>query len=96
MDNAYHALVCQWILELGILYAEEYPIGPYSLDIYLPELTLAIEVDGPSHALSSKKDRIRDEYCRAHGIETVRIKAGTPKQDVVQIISEIIGAWQWR
>ena len=38
--NNYHRKVVDWISALGVRYMEEYPVVPYHIDIYLPELVL--------------------------------------------------------
>lgn len=82
--NAYHRSVCEWLSALGLQYVEEYPLGPYSLDIYIAEMQLDVELDGPFH--SPRKDVIRDEYVKGRGLRVVRIKVGTPKQAALEVI----------
>ena len=76
--NNYHAVVCRWLTEAGISYMEEYPVGRWSLDIYLREANLGIEVDGPQH--NRKKDAERDQQIfEEFDISIIRIKVGTTK-----------------
>lgn len=85
-DNHYHVQVCRWLSELGIQYREEYPVGQYSIDIYIGELKRGVEVDGPSHGLRRKKDRQRDEEIfAAEGITMVRIPVGLDKEEALAI-----------
>lgn len=85
--NKYHAQVCKWITELGLSYMEEYPVGPYHLDIYLAESNLGVEIDGPRHSLTRKKDQARDEEINeTYGIPILRIKVGTPKEQAMALI----------
>ena len=66
---------------------EEYGVDNYSLDIYLPEMNLGVEVDGPQH--NKKKDRARDEKIMDKwGIPVVRIKVGTRKEEALEAILE--------
>jgi very-short-patch-repair endonuclease len=46
--------------EININFDTERFFSPYTVDIYLPEWHLAIEVDGPYH--SASKDKIRDAW----------------------------------
>lgn len=82
--NAYHRSVCDWLSALGVQYVEEYPLGPYSLDIFIADMQLDVELDGPWH--SPRKDAVRDEYTRGRGISVVRIKVGTRKEDCLEAI----------
>ncbi len=63
-------LLNAWGVELMI----EIDFPPYRVDIYLPILHAAIEVDGPQH--SAKRDRIRDSKLFAlYSLPVFRIKA---------------------
>lgn len=71
-DTAHQRLVNKWIKEIGIGTQLEYEVGQYSIDIYVPDLLLGVEVDGPWHL--RKRDKKRDEYIlERHGIEVWRI-----------------------
>jgi very-short-patch-repair endonuclease len=71
-DTKHQLLVRDWIEELGIGTVTEQPFGNYSVDIFIPDLDLGIEVDGPYHL--KKRDRDRDEYInQVHGIDIWRI-----------------------
>lgn len=45
----------------------------YFVDIYLPSIQVAIEVDGWSHAARQEKDKIRDKELLGLNIKTLRI-----------------------
>lgn len=45
----------------------------YFIDIYLPSIQVAIEVDGWSHADRQEKDKIRDKELLGLNIKTLRI-----------------------
>ena len=54
-----------------------YKIGNTELDVYLPDFNAAIEYDGMWwHSFQNKKrvDHNKDEYCRQHGIQLIRVK----------------------
>ena len=53
-----HRKVSKRIERLGISVGDEVPFPPYTVDIYLDEYHVAVEVDGPHHR--EKKDRARD------------------------------------
>lgn len=69
-----HRRVEKVLSEMDINFSSEERFAPYTLDIYLPEWHLAIEVDGPAH--SAKKDQVRDQwFLEFHGIPTLRLEA---------------------
>lgn len=43
------------------------------VDFYIPQAFLVIEIDGPQHYTQAQKDKLRDDYLRAKGIQTIRI-----------------------
>lgn len=59
---------------MDINFSSEERFAPYTLDVYLPEWHLAIEIDGPAHSVS--KDAVRDRwFLEFHGIPTLRLDA---------------------
>lgn len=77
-DNSYrsgpHIRVEKILDSMGIAYMSEYPIPPYTIDIFLTEWKLAVEVDGPLH--NKKKDAIRDQWLlEYHNVPTLRLNA---------------------
>jgi len=71
-DTKHQLLINKWIEELGIGTVIEQPFGVYSVDIFIPDLNLGIEVDGPYH--HKRRDLKRDEYLKqTHGIDIWRI-----------------------
>lgn len=60
---------------LGIGWKREYVTGPYRLDFYLPDMRLAVEVDGGSHRgrVAAERDALRDDWHRLRGIRTLRV-----------------------
>ena len=71
-DTKHQLLVQGWIEELGIGTITEQPFGDYSVDIFIPDLGLGIEIDGPYHL--KKRDRARDEQInQVHGVDIWRI-----------------------
>lgn len=45
----------------------EHPVGEFTLDIYVPDVNLDIEIQGPQHY--RKKTAKREEKLRSYGIE---------------------------
>jgi very-short-patch-repair endonuclease len=74
------------INELGFATELETPFGNYSADIYIPELNIIVELDGPSH-VSKKKDESRDAKIKEeYGVDVLRIKYPFNKKKVKEII----------
>jgi len=64
-------LVETWINRLGFRTDLETVFGEYAVDIYVPELNIAVEIDGPSHKFK-KRDRKRDNRLRnEHGLKDI-------------------------
>jgi very-short-patch-repair endonuclease len=66
-------------LDIGQIYKQQTIMSNsvstgYILDFYLPRLSLAYEIDGPSHDKRTEYDQRRDAFVAAKGIETVRYK----------------------
>ena len=63
---------------LGALkFRRQHPIGPYVLDFYCAEATLAVEIDGASHDHPDRieHDRRRTSWLNTQGIRVIRISA---------------------
>jgi len=58
---------------LGFRFRRQVAVGPYYLDFYCPEASLAVEIDGPHHQFRVEADRRRDEYLASVGVLTYRI-----------------------
>lgn len=84
--NAYHKEICEALSRRGIQYMEEYPIGPYSVDIYLPELGRLVEIDGTGHF--SRRDAWRDFRIREMrpDLDMVHIKVGKPIKEALEVM----------
>jgi len=69
-----------WMLlrkkQLGYEFHRQVPIDNFIVDFYCHELSLAIEVDGPTHDLpeTQKEDRIRQTTLEALGVRFLRFK----------------------
>ena len=70
-DTPQELMVLNWVRDTGIGANPQEDFPPYVVDVYVPDLNLAIEIDGPLHL--SKRDKKRDEILASQGIETWRI-----------------------
>ncbi len=49
-------------------------LGTMELDVYIPELKLAVEYDGPHHDKGIERDTRKNRLCAENGIELIRIR----------------------
>ena len=52
-------IIAEYLSEWGIRYETQAPFPPYTVDFYIPELSMVIEADGVYGHLG-KRDRLRD------------------------------------
>ena len=79
----------------GFHFRKQHAAGPYVLDFYCDRARLCIEVDGPSHELTTAHDAARDRYLERWGIQTLRVPARevlTNLQGVVDLITAVVSA----
>jgi very-short-patch-repair endonuclease len=71
-------------------FRRQYSIGAFVVDFYLPELKLAIEIDGDSHFQPDaiKYDKERQLYLEAKGICVVRFT----NEQVYQQLDDVVEA----
>ena len=76
---------------LGYKFRRQYGIDRYIVDFYCPELSLAIELDGASHASSEAQtlDRRRQAEIEQHGIQFLRFSDDEVLGDITQVLSAI-------
>jgi very-short-patch-repair endonuclease len=67
----------------GLVFRRQHAVGPYILDFYCFRARLAVEVDGGVHGdeVRQDKDRAREDWLRARGIEVYRITAADVLRD---------------
>jgi very-short-patch-repair endonuclease len=58
----------------GMKFFRQYSVGPYILDLYCPQMRVAIELDGGQHTEDNRReyDATRSAYLKEHGIEVLR------------------------
>ena len=61
-DTPEQFMMAEWVREAGFGSILEQDFDPYVVDIYIPDLLLALEIDGPYHM--KRRDAVRDEYIR--------------------------------
>lgn len=53
-----HQQLVSLVTQMGFQVRIEEPFAPYVVDVYIPEMHVALEADGPRH--SKRKDALRD------------------------------------
>src|ERR1700677_4873045 len=59
---------------LGRKFRRQYSVGPYCIDFFCPEISLAIELDGDTHFTDEAKrqDHDRHEWIESFGLRFLR------------------------
>lgn len=89
------AAVDDWAGRESVLWAQEYILGPYAIDLALPLEQIAVELDGEFwHSLPRAKanDKRKDSYLTNRGWTVVRVpmlKSDTPEIVSVKILAAI-------
>jgi very-short-patch-repair endonuclease len=70
-------LMWRWLRDRrfsGYKFRRQHPFGPYFLDFYCREASLAIELDGGQHGTPEGRsaDEARDAFAASHGVRTLR------------------------
>jgi very-short-patch-repair endonuclease len=59
----------------GFRFRRQHPVGPYFLDFFCREASLALELDGEQHAEQADYDARRDAWLASRGILVIRVPA---------------------
>jgi very-short-patch-repair endonuclease len=70
-------------------FRRQYAAGPYFLDFYCREASLAVEVDGIDHLINPQRDEARDAWLAGRGILVVRI----PTSDMFEEAGMVFDRW---
>jgi very-short-patch-repair endonuclease len=75
----------------GYKFRRQYSVGAFVLDFYCPELKLAIEIDGDSHATeyAEEYDIERQKYIEATGIKFLRFSNGDIFNNLENVLVEM-------
>lgn len=77
------------LARMQIGFDSEVGFKPYSVDVYISEWHLGIEVDGPGH--SPKKDAERDAVLlEKYYLPVLRLKSDLPGAEVIEKIEDFI------
>jgi hypothetical protein len=64
-------------------------VGPYVLDFYCHELSLAIEIDGRYHDFTAVNDAQRQRFLEAQGIRFIRVAADDVEKHREAVVSYV-------
>jgi very-short-patch-repair endonuclease len=76
---------------MGCDFHRQKPIDEYVVDLFCPELLLAIEIDGESHERKLEKDSERQREIEALGVEFLRFEDDEVKKNLEGVLWEIRG-----
>ena len=77
LETTPEKIMREFLDKIGVVYKQEYKIGKYWADFYLPKYNMVIEVDGDYwHSLPDvkEKDTRKDKYLKSKGINVMHIK----------------------
>ena len=64
-DTPHELLVLEWVRSTGLGANPQEDFPPYVVDIYIPDMKLAIEIDGPAHFLPIWGEESLQKHIRA-------------------------------
>ena len=91
-DSADEIIAAIILISRGVKIQPQARVGNYQVDFLLPDLKVALEVDGYIHKMRKKYDTHRDEEIRAalgDGWEVVRISTKSLETRAIEIIEAI-------
>jgi very-short-patch-repair endonuclease len=79
---------------LGAEIRRQVPVGKYILDFLVPDVRLAIEIDGPCHDRRRHADERRDAALRQAGYRVLRVEAEDVLQRLPVVLARIVAEMQ--
>ena len=82
----------------GFKFRRQHEHGPYYLDFFCYEASLAVELDGIAHELGTnpERDERRDVWLASRGIRTVRVRATDVRDNLEGVVAHIVEACRQR
>jgi BirA family biotin operon repressor/biotin-[acetyl-CoA-carboxylase] ligase len=75
--------------QIGPKFRRQHPVGPYVLDFYCHEPSLAIEIDGSYHDFTAVNDAQRQRFLEAQGIRFIRVLADDVEKHREAVVSYV-------
>ncbi len=98
LRNQSHDVVCEKLLwrkirrnQLGYKFRRQFGIGSYVVDFYCPQLKLAVEIDGATHASDREVDldKVRQNYIESLGITVKRYLNIDIKENLSEVLNNL-------
>ena len=67
----------------------QHPIGQYTLDFFIEEHLIDIEIDGKSHGVRETEDCKRTAFLAIYGVTTIRVSAAAVLRDAHEVAYSI-------
>ncbi len=74
---------------MGAKFRRQHAFGPFIVDFVCLERGLVIEVDGASHDGQQARDRVREAYLAAAGLDVLRVTNGAVRRSLDDVIEQI-------
>lgn len=98
-DSAYEVIAAIILVHNRIVSKMQYKVGRYQVDFLLPELGVALEIDGDRHKYKKDHDRERDRYIKNQlgcGWDIVRINTDYLDEKATKLIDAINAVVEYR
>ena len=77
---------------LGLKFRRQHQIGDYIVDFYCHDANLVVELDGPVHEATKKKDAKRDAFLKSLGIHVIRFRNEQVYAELESVLAAIADA----
>jgi len=76
----------------GLKFFRQYSVGPYIIDFYCPQQSLAIELDGGQHNMEEAReyDVERTKFLSGHGITVVRFWNNEVMRELDGVLEQVM------
>lgn len=98
-DSSYEVVAAIILVQNRIMVKMQYKIGKYQVDFLLPELGIALEIDGERHKYTKGKDSKRDAEIKkalGYGWEVIRIKTEYLDMNASKLVKAINAVDEYR
>ena len=79
---------------MGRKFRRQQPVGPFVLDFYCKSERLAVEIDGPVHAIQIEADAERQRLLETLGLRFARVSDEQVLTDIDGVLAAIAASFQ--